>query len=67
MKSKQAIHMQIFAVSEVSRGSYCSGNPNSGTETFYMVTCDNIKQSKIQCLVFLLQMINSPGLHTVQS
>ena len=28
-----------------------------------MVTCDNFKVSRIQCLVYLLQMINSCGLH----
>ena len=66
MKMKQAINMQIFTVSEVSDGSYCNRNPNSRTETFYMVTCGNFKQSRIQCLVYLLQMINSFGLHTVK-
>ena len=30
-----------------------------------MVTCDNFKQSRTQCLVYLLQMISSFGLHTV--
>ena len=40
-------------------------NPNSGTETFYMVTCDNFKQSRIQCLIYLLQL-NSSGLYPVQ-
>ena len=32
-KRKLAINMQIFAVSEVLRSSYCSCNANSGTET----------------------------------
>ena len=30
-----------------------------------MVTCDNFRQSRIQCLVYLLQMINS-GFQIVQ-
>ena len=66
MKRKQAINMQIFAVSEVSSGSYCNCNSNSGTEHFYMVICDNFKQLRIKCLVYLLQMINTSGLHAVQ-
>ena len=33
IKWKLAIKMQIFAVSEVSDGSYCNRNENSGTET----------------------------------
>ena len=66
MKSKQAINMQIFAVFDVSVGSYCNHNPNSGTDTFYMVTSDNFKQAGIQFLVYLLQMINTSGLHTMQ-
>ena len=66
MKGKQAINMQIFAVTEVSVGSYCNRNPNSGTETFCIVTSDNFKQSRIQCLVDMLQMINSFGLYTLQ-
>ena len=41
-------------------------NPYSGTETFYTVTYENFKQRKIQCLVYLLQMINNSGLHAVQ-
>ena len=45
MKRKQAINMQIFAVSEVSGGLHCNHNPNSGAENFYMVTCDKFKQS----------------------
>ena len=49
--------MQTFAVSEVSSGSYYYRNANNGTEAdaaklfFYMVTCDNLKESRIQCLV----------------
>ena len=31
-----------------------------------MVTCDNFKQSRIQCLVFLLKMINCCRCHTIQ-
>ena len=31
---KLAINMQRFAVSEVSGGSYCNCNVNSGTETY---------------------------------
>ena len=64
MKRKQAIIIQILAVSEVSVGSYCNRNPNSGTDTFYVVTCDKFKQSRSQCLAYLLQMINSSGLYT---
>ena len=58
--------MQIFSVSEVSGGSYCNHNPKDGIETFYTVTCNNFKQSRIQCLVYLLQIMNSCGLHIVQ-
>ena len=54
MKRKLVINIQAFAVSEVSGGSYCNFNANKGTETFYMIICDNVKQSKIQCLVYLL-------------
>ena len=61
MKRKQAIIIQIFAVSEVSVGSYCNRNPNS-----YVVTCDKFKQSRSQCLAYLRQMINNSGLHTAQ-
>ena len=57
--------MQIFSVSEVSDGSYCNHNPKDGTETFYIVTCNNFKQLRIQCLVYLLQIMNSSGLHTI--
>ena len=31
-----------------------------------MVTHDNFKQSGIQCLAYLLQMINSCGLYIIQ-
>ena len=58
--------MQMLAVSEVSSGLYCNRNPKNGTETFYMVTCDNFKQLRIQCLVYLPQMIKTSGLHAVQ-
>ena len=48
--------MRIFAVSEVSGGPYCNRDAKSGTETyaanFYMVTYDNFKQSRIQCLFY---------------
>ena len=49
LKRKQATNIQIFAVSEVSGRNR---NPNSGTETFSMVTCDDFKQSKnsVLCL-----------------
>ena len=33
IKRKLAIHVQIFAVSEVSGGSYCNRNVDSGNET----------------------------------
>ena len=33
IKGKLAINMQISAVFEVSGGSYCNRNENSGTET----------------------------------
>ena len=33
IKKTLAINMQIFAVSEVSGGSYCNRNADSGTET----------------------------------
>ena len=56
VKRKLAINMQIFAFYEVSGGPYCNRDGNSGSETyvanFYMVTCDNYKQSRIQCLIY---------------
>ena len=56
--------MQILSVSEVSGGPYVNRNPNNGTDPFYILTRDNFKQSRIQCIFYLLQMINSSGLHT---
>ena len=64
--------MQIFAVSEVSGGPYCNCNLNSGTETnaadliLHISSSDNFKQSRNRCLVYLMQMINSGGLHAVK-
>ena len=56
------MNMYIFAVSEVSGGSYCNRNANSETEIHAAFD----KQSRIQCLIYLLQMINSCELHIVQ-
>ena len=61
-KRKQATNLKIFVVSDVSGGSYCNRNPNSRTKAFYMITCNNFKFSRNQCLIYLLQMIKSSGL-----
>ena len=66
MKRKQTINMHIFTVFENSGGLYRNRNPNSVIETFYMVSCDNFKQLRIKCLIYVLQIINSSGLHAVQ-
>ena len=69
--------MQIFAVSEVSGGPYCNCNLNSRTETnvadlifmCQLVTTSNSQEIGVLficCKVYLLQMINSGGLHAVK-
>ena len=62
--------MHTFAVCEVSGGSSYYVIILQTVElkiiSFYMVARDNFKQSRIQYPVYLQQMINSFGLHTVQ-
>ena len=73
MKRKLAINMQTFAVSKVLGGTYCNRtvckewNWNWWSQiTFYMVTYDDLKQSRIDCHFCLLQMINSCWLYIAQ-
>ena len=64
--------MQIFAVSEVSGGSDCNRNANSGTETdvakliFIWKPVTTPDSQEFRALFDLLQRINSCGLHIVQ-
>ena len=62
--------MQIFAVSDVSDSSYCNRNANSGIETDetkeIFIWEPVTKETMLLCLVCLLQMINSCGLHIEQ-
>ena len=50
--------MQNLAFSEVLGGPYCNSDVNSGTETsvanlIFVVTCDNLQQSRIQCMFYM--------------
>ena len=50
------MNKQNHAFSEVSSGLFCNCNQNNGTESyaanFYMVTCDNLQQRRIQYLFY---------------